>query len=356
MISALVNYINSPEKKKPKISGPSFLSNKEKCGIGNNTFARQHILPFFPCDKPTKNDEPLLPLSGGRMKTEDSIRVVELWNWYCQNVREATQAGFTEWCGIGIGSSGMSKKLKNPIYASDRQLAPHKFWYRVCGHRKKISMHLIHKEKHPLVADYLCGDCYGTSSAMARDKICNEALRECLDLQTGLRKHKWPNRAIVIDVGKVVDEQLANSVPELQLLNADFNFKVVREMKFRVHRYDAPKPSPGMENGCLLGASYPAHFQPNEDEVLDNLNDGSFGLVVFPTEDEHEPDFLFLGNSGMTNECIRSNSSAEIAYMRQMKTERRAGTATGQFIPLHEVTGTNRRVYQRQHKTTECID
>lgn len=339
MIRALANIINSPVKKKRvnvkqsnnekvpkklKLEQPTSLSHHNELGLGNQCTL--------------KNPVPLIPINGSRMKIVESVMVYELWNWYQQNVDNATQSTFTNWCGLGIGVPGMSKKLRNPKYRSSKTLEPELFWYSTCGHRQKIELHLTHKKNHPEVADRLCGDCCGTTMAMARDKLCNEALRDCLDLQSGLWKHKWPNKVIEINVGSVIDRNLQHLVDKSlwEFLNSSFEFQIVRKQLIHLHRYDAPKVDIVGPTANVAGATFPTDFCPGNNEVMENLNDGSFGLVVFPTDDPSQPDFLFIGDSGLSNECIRNVSAMETSHIMRQKTEKRAGPATGQFIPIFE--------------------
>lgn len=349
MIRALANIINSPQRKKRRSDNPA-KDCKFKTELLLENLPNEILSKIDPADKCSgskqpiesktllKNNEPMLPITGGRMKIVESIMVYELWNWYQQNVDQPSQSEFTNWCGLGIGVPGMSKKLRNPKYHSDKCLAPEKYWYSGCGHRQKMEMHLIHKKNHPEVADTICGACHGTSSAMATDKVRNEALRDCLDLQTGLWKHKWPNNEICIDVGHVLDHNLKKLVPEDQWdnLNSTFEFQSFRKGQFTIHRYDAPKVNIVGPTGNVSGATYPTDFVPGDDEILESLNDGSFGLVVFPTDQQAEPDFVFMGDSYLSNRCIRTVSELESVHIMKQKTVKRAGAATGQFIPLYE--------------------
>ena len=208
-----------------------------------------------------------------------------------------------------------------------------------CGHQLLCEFVASFENKYPEYRDFpACPTCVTGHKCVVSMMRSNDALEETMAHKfNGAPSLAWPDKGD--SVHSIDFKVLASHValPKELYLCPDFiRFSLQACM---VRHLDLPGHAPTYkEQMSVNGGLHPDFFEYPAQRVLRNPGDNSIGLVSWNsrTKNLSGKDFLFIGNSGLSNESIKDISIAESKELGSMPKFKRSGSAGGWYLPTQE--------------------
>ena len=201
-----------------------------------------------------------------------------------------------------------------------------------CGHYQTIEFSAYVHEKWPNYNHTICPTCQTAKSCLVDRALHDEALLTAMKQNFGTLKLEWRDEGP--NVHGISLQNLATKMPSKVRDCKDFKKFLSGSVKIRCIHLDVNPPSTQAQK-AVEGGMHPEHFNYPTEQLIRNPGDGSIGLVSWKngTSDPLKRDYIFIGNLGVTNECIKSICLEETRHMQNMAVGKRYGAAGGFLVP-----------------------